>query len=97
MRDTFEFIDAATDVNDQMRHALYELGAQAIAAQAFALANATTASIDAEDARRIVEQVVGYPGVTARWMSETKSKRVGDRATEIVIKLAKMRLSFYRS
>ena len=97
MRDTFEWIDGATRDNEDLRHALYDIGAQVIASQAFALACATMASIDKDDARRLVEQVAGYPGVTGRKMTPESQTYVGERAAEIVISLGKDRPGFVRS
>jgi hypothetical protein len=96
MRDTFEWIDGATNADEELRHALYDLGAQVIASQAFALACATTAEIDMNEARRLVEQVAGYPGVTGRQMRSGSETRVGERAAEIVISLGKNRPGFVR-
>jgi hypothetical protein len=96
MRDTFEWIDSATDGNEDLRHALYDLGAQVIASQAFALACATMKTIDIDDARQLVEKVAGYPGVTGRKMTSESKTRVGERAAEIVVSLAKDRPSFVR-
>ncbi|MCK1706133.1 hypothetical protein IVA86_33210 [Bradyrhizobium sp. 146] len=96
MRDTFEWIDGATRDNEDLRHAMYDLGAQLLASQAFALACATMTSIDKMDARRLVERVAGYPGVTGRRMTPESDTYVGDRAAEIVISLGKDRPGFVR-
>ena len=96
MRDTFEWIDGATGGNEDLRHALYDLGAQILASQAFALACATMTSIDKTEARRLVEKAAGYPGVTMRRMTPESETYVGDRATEIVVSLAKERPGFVR-
>ncbi|MDI4231481.1 hypothetical protein OZ411_01465 [Bradyrhizobium sp. Arg237L] len=96
MRDTFEWIDGATRDNDDLRHALYDLGAQVLASQAFALACATMKTIDEHEARQLVEKVAGYPGVTGRQMRPGSETRVGDRAAEVVISLAKDRPGFVR-
>lgn len=96
MRDTFEWIDGATEKNEDLRHALYDLAAQQIGGQAFSLACASQNSIDADEARRLVEKVAGYPGVTGRQIRPQSETRVGERATEVLISLARMRTSFFR-
>jgi hypothetical protein len=97
MRDTFEWIDGAANGNEDLRHALYDLAAQQIAAQALSVAFATLAEINENEARRVVEQVAGYPGVTMRKMRADSETTVGKRATEILMRLARMRSGFVRS
>jgi hypothetical protein len=97
MRDTFEWIDGATEQNDDLRHALYDLAAQQIASQAISVAFATLAEMSEKDARELVEKVAGYPGVTMRPLSANSQTSVGKRATEIVMSLGRIRPSFVRS
>lgn len=96
MRDTFEFIDAATMNNEDLRHALYDLAAQQIASQAFSLAGQSLTSINATEARKLVETVAGYSGITGRLMRQDSKTRVGERATEILIGLCGNRSGFLR-
>lgn len=95
MRETFEFIDSATRDQPELRQALYYITAQQLAGQALSLAFATRSKIDAAEARSLIERVAGYPGVTARWMTESKKLMVGDYATEVLIRLAKERQSYF--
>ena len=97
MRDTFEWIDGATEGNDELRHALYDLAAQQIAAQAVSVAFTTLAEMSEADARNLVEKVAGYPGVTMRAMRRDSKTSVGKRATEILMSLGRMRPGFVRS
>lgn len=94
MRDTFELIDGATDRNEDLRHALYDLAAQQIAAQAFSVACVTQAEMSEAIGRQLVEQIAGYPGVTGRYMTEGSQTSVGKRATEILMRLCRMRPGF---
>lgn len=96
MRDTFEWIEGATGNDENMRHALYDLAAQQIASQAVTVAFASLTTVSRQDIERLVEEVAGYPGVTGRLMREDSKTRVGERATEIAVRLAKMRTSFFR-
>jgi hypothetical protein len=66
MRDTFGWIDSPTNTDDNLRHALYDLAAQVLASQAFAVAYVTHSKIVMNEARRLMEQLAGYPGATGR-------------------------------
>ncbi len=94
MRDTFEWIDGATSDNEALRHALYDLAAQQIAAQALSVAFATMAEITEKEARSFVERVANYSGVTTRKMRAGSDTTVGTRATGILMRLARMRHGF---
>jgi hypothetical protein len=96
MRDTFECIADAANGNDNLRHALYDLAAQQIATQAFSLACARYTQIDDKMASELVEQVADYPGVTGQRMRADNRTTVGERATEILMRLARMRPGFAR-
>ena len=88
MRDTFESLDEVTERNPLVRHALYDLAAQLLASQAFSIAVAWGLKLDEDEARRLVEGVAGYPGVTQRRMPDYAGCSVGDRAVEILMTLA---------
>lgn len=96
MRDTFAWIDDATENNEALRHALYDLAAHQIAAQALPIAFATSQNLDAKSAGRLIETVAGYPGVTGRTLSKTSTLTVAHRATEILIGLADLKPNFVR-
>jgi hypothetical protein len=96
MRDTFEAIDGASEKNDDLRHALYELSAQQLASQALSIAFATMRSIDEVQARQLIEDVAGYPGITQRRMRSDSKTLLGERATEMLISLAKKRPNFFQ-
>lgn len=96
MRDTFEWIDGATEDNDDLRHALYDISAQQIGTQAITVAFATLFYTTRDELERLVEKVAGYPGVTGRMMREGSETRVGERATEVAVGLAKLKPNFLR-
>lgn len=89
MRDTFESIDEATRENEDLRAALYDLAAQQLAAQALPILMKRHAFAGRTDAARLIEEVAGYPGVTSRQFRPRSQARVGSRATEILVSLAK--------
>lgn len=95
MRDTFEWIDRASDKDQNLRQALRDLAAQTIASQALPIAIAKFGNeMTRLQAARLIEDVAGYPGVTSRTMREDSETRVGARATEILIKLLRMKPNF---
>jgi hypothetical protein len=94
MRDTFELIDAATDGDDELRDALYDLAAHQIASQAVSIAFATRTQIDEDHARNLIEDVAGYRGVTGRRMTRESKNKISDRALEIFLRLARIKPGF---
>jgi hypothetical protein len=93
MRETFDRIDFATESNEMLRAAFYDMAAQQIATQAFAVACATMSTISERAAARLVEDVAGYPGVTGRTIRDSQTT-VGKRATEMLMMLARMKPGF---
>jgi hypothetical protein len=78
----------------KLRGTLYDMAAQQIATQAFAVACVTRSTIFEDVAARLVEDVAGYPGVTGRPMREGSKTTDGKRATEILMMLARMKPGF---
>jgi hypothetical protein len=50
--------------------------------------------LDEAYARELIEQIAGYPGVSGRRMESDSKTTVGVRATEILLRLARMRSGF---
>jgi hypothetical protein len=94
MRETFDWIDDATENNERLRAAFYDMAAQLIATQAFAVACATRTTISEVIAAKLVEDVAGYSGVTGRTMTKDSKIIVGKRAIEMLMMLARMKPGF---
>ena len=89
MRDTFASIDRATKSNPELRGALYDLAAQQIAGQAFAVAVRTRVQLTEDDAFKLVDDVAGYAEITRTLISDSETT-VRARALEIMMRLARL-------